>query len=203
MTGVLAIGLASWIVQDGNYTDFVRGYRSAFALEFYSPTGLNGVEPPSHRMVSLSYVGGAHYDAVGRVVYAVEDWWVIDVGVLVFRAETPPPDARPGRWMQGKIYIGVDPFFYFERLALKPAAPALIYDWEIERIELETGPFIEVDPPENWHPSLRKSPVMLRDPARLEYTEVSQTNAWRDDAGNASYILHCKRLEGPARRTLR
>jgi hypothetical protein len=34
------VGLDSWIVQDGNYPDFVTGQRTDFALEFASRGGL-------------------------------------------------------------------------------------------------------------------------------------------------------------------
>ena len=30
------VGLASWVIQDGNYDDFKEGQEVAFALEFYS-----------------------------------------------------------------------------------------------------------------------------------------------------------------------
>ncbi|HYW59089.1 MAG TPA: hypothetical protein VE909_01095, partial [Xanthobacteraceae bacterium] len=95
-------------------------------------------------------------------------------------------------WVRGEIFIGIDPFFYFERLAREPDAPALIYDWEIEKIEMQTAPFIEV------RPRLRE-----RDPARLGWTEIAETDAWKDDGGLADYVLHCRRLDGSPRHAVK
>ena len=98
-------------------------------------------------------------------MHVADDWWVLNVGILVFREERPPTNARRGRWLRGKIYIGIDPFFYFERLARQPGAPALIYDWKIEKIEVQTAPLIEVKPR-----------VMARDPAKLGWREIVETD---------------------------
>ena len=190
MSDLLAVRLASWIIQDGNYGDFKRGDRAAFALEFYASTNLDEVEPETPPMPSLTSAGRALYKALGQVVHIGDDWWALDVGVLIFREEKPPQNVRLGGWMSGDIHVGIDPFFYFESLARQPSAPALIYDWEIEKIEMQTGPFVEVQP------RLRK-----RDPTRLGWSEIDKTDAWEDDGGSADYILHCRRLDRPARRT--
>jgi hypothetical protein len=190
MTDLLTVELASWIIQDGNYGDFTRGNLAAFALEFRASTKLDEVDPERQRRPSLISVGDARYKALGQVVHVSDDWWVIDVGPLLYREEKPPRNARLGGWMGGEIHIGIDPFFYFERLAHQPNAPALIYDWKIEKIEMQTAPRIEVRPR-----------VMERDPARLGWREIAKINAWEDDGSFADYI-HCKRLDGPARRTL-
>jgi hypothetical protein len=79
-----------------------------------------------------------------------------------------------GSWISGEISIGIDPFDYFERLAREPDAPCLIYDWQIEKIERRMG---------------------------LGWSEIDKTDAWKDDRGLAEYLLHCKRLDGPPRRT--
>jgi len=119
-----------------------------------------------------------------------DDWWAIDVGILAFREERPPANVRQGSWLRGSAYIGIDPFFYFERLARQSGAPALIYDWKIVKIEVQTAPFIEVKPR-----------VTERDQSLLGWKEIAETNAWDDDGGHAEYLLHCRRISGPARRT--
>lgn len=182
----LVVGLSSWIIQDGNYRDFARDANSAFALEFYASPPLEDFEPDSVRTPSLTYVGDACYEVVGQVVHVADDWWVIDVGILVFREEKVPTSLRQGSWLRGKIQIGIDPFFYFERLAHQPGAPALIYDWKIEKIEVQAAPLIEVRPR-----------VMERDITKLGWKEIVETSAW-DDEGE--YLLHCNRLDSPARR---
>jgi hypothetical protein len=191
MTDLLAVGLASWIIQDGNYGDFRRGDRKAFALEFFASTDLDKVKAESTTLPSLERGWGAIHKALGKVVHVTDDWWVIDTGILIYNgAEKPPTDVRVGDRVTGEINVGIDPFAYFERLARDPNAPALIYDWEIEKIEMQTSPFVEVQPR-----------LRTRDPRQLGMMEIDATNAWTDDGGAADYVLHCRRLDGPARRT--
>ncbi len=183
MTDTLIVGLAGWIIEDGNYRQFARGAEVAFALELYTSSPLNEVEPDPKLTPSLTHVGNAHYEVLGQVVYVADDWWVFDVGVLAFQEGKPPTNLQQGCWLRGEIFIGIDPFFYFERLAHQPGAPALIYDWKIEKIEVQTSPLIEVRPR-----------VMARDPNQLGWKEIIETNT-RADAGE--YLLHCNRVGGP------
>lgn len=191
MADSLVVGLSSWIIQDGNYGEFSRGNRAAFALEFYAPEELAEIDPGHTPIRSLIHIEGGQYRTSAQVVHVADDWWVINAGILLFREERPPRTVQLGSWLCGHIYIGVDPFFYFERLASQPNAPPLIYDWTIEKIEMQTAPFVEIHPP-----------TLQRDPGQLGWREISSTNAWKDDNGRAEYILHCKRTEAPARRTL-
>ncbi|HEY0910162.1 MAG TPA: hypothetical protein VGD75_08005, partial [Bradyrhizobium sp.] len=142
----LIAGLDSWVIEDGNYPEFTRDAEVAFALELYASSPLEEVEPGSNPAAFLRHIGEANYEVLGQVVYVADDWWVMDVGVLAFREERPPTNLRRGNWLCGKIFIGIDPFFYFERLAHQPGAPGLIYDWKIEKIEVQTSPLIEVKP---------------------------------------------------------
>ena len=192
MADSLVVGLSSWIIQDGNYSDFNRDDQTAFALEFYSSARLAEIDPGPTATPSLIDLGGARYRTSAQVVHIAHDWWVINAGILLFHEERPPRGVRPGSWLEGEIYVGVDPFFYFERLASLRDAPSLIYDWTIEKIEMQTAPFIQTGPR-----------TMERDPERLGWTEVGSTNAWKDDNGRAEYLLHCKRTAGPPRRMLR
>jgi hypothetical protein len=175
MTDLLAVELASWIIQDGNYGDFTRGNRAAFALEFRASTELRGVEPGSTPILSPASAGGSRYEAAGLVVHMTDEWWVIDVGILPYaNVEKCPQNVRLGSWISGEICIGIDPFEYFERLARKPDAPCLIYDWTIEKIEMQTG---------------------------VGWREIDRTDARKDERGLAEYLLHCRRLDGTPRRT--
>ena len=173
------VGLASWIVQDGNYNDFRAGFDAAFALEFYAASGIRKVD--GSFKPQLNHIGGAEYKAWGRVVYMADDWWVIDFGVLAFREEKTPENLNIGDFVECDIYLGIDPFFYFERLGATPVAPALIADWHIEKIEIQTAPFI------------RHGNVLVRDAVLIGWREISETNAWKDDGGIAEYVLTCKR----------
>jgi hypothetical protein len=177
MSDRLIIGLSGWIIQDGNYGHFSRGNQAAFALEFYPPAGLAAFEPKGMAVPSLTYVGNTRYEASGRVVLVADDWWVVDYGVLAFLDQRPPDNIKAGCWVRGEIELGIDPFFYFERLALRPDAPALIYDWEIVKIEAASG--------------LRKT-----DSDQLAWKELINTH----DDPLADYLLHCRRLDSSPRR---
>jgi hypothetical protein len=187
----LTVGLSSWIIQDGNYGDFCRGDDAAFALEFHAARPLEEFEPERTSVPSLIHSEGARYELIGQVVHVADGWWAMDVGILVFRDGEPPRNVGRGSWLRGNAYIGIDPFFYFESLAHSPGAPALIYDWKIINIEMQTAPFVEARPG-----------VLERDPVRLGWTEIVKTDAWHDDGGHADYLLYCKRVDSLPRRTL-
>ena len=87
-----------------------------------------------------------------------------------------------------EVYLGIDPFFYFERLYTLPEIPPLIYSWRINSIGQQTAPFIETR-----EPSGQK--VMIRDEKKLGYKAIGKTDAWKDDGGNAEYVLNCTRLD--------
>jgi hypothetical protein len=177
MTDLVKVELASWIVQDGNYGDFNRGYSAAFALEFRDSTELHEVEPGGTPILSPASAEGARYEAFGQVVHITDEWWAIDVGILIYTFVVEPPrNVQLGSWIGGEICIGIDPFDYFERLAREPDAPALVYDWQIEKIEMQMG---------------------------LGWREIDKTDAWKDDGGFAEYLLHCRLLDGSPRRTRR
>jgi hypothetical protein len=178
------VGLSSWIIQDGNYADVTNGTDAAFAIEFWAEAPL--VECGANPTIrpSRSHLGNATHDIQGQVAYVADDWWVIDVGVLAFREEKPPANVRPGVWLRGEICLGIDPFFYFERLGHQPGAPALVYDWKVEKICEQTAPLIET-----------KSRVLARDPAKLGWREVNETSAREELLGE--YLLYCTYLNGP------
>jgi hypothetical protein len=188
MTDPIAIGLASWIIQDGNYPEFSVGQKSAFALEFHASIPLLHVEPgqdPSPRHV---HTGGAHYSVVGRCIHIEADWWVLDFGMLAYSANGPPVTYAAGDVVHGSIYLGVDPFFYFEDLCRRPDAPPLIYDWQVHQIEIQTAPLVQTGPR-----------LFERDRTKLGWREIRETNAWQDGV-HAEYVLHCAALSEPRHR---
>ena len=184
------VGLSSWIIQDGNCPDFVRGQRASFALEFYSKQALTTCTEVAPSCSPINNEG--RYDVSGRVIHVAEDWWAIDIGVIVFRQERPPAEMSPGRCVRGEIAIGIDPYFYFEQLAKRVDSPALIYDWNLEKIEIQTAPMIQIAPKR-----------LGRDERLLGWREVERTDAWNDDDGHGWYLLHCSRIDGPPRHSLR
>ena len=184
----LSVSLDAWIIQDGNYGDFHVGQHASFAIEFYSEAGLS---PSSPAIASLTPESDSTYRAVGQVVHRGIDWWVIDVGLPMYMEQPPPHGVQVGDWVSGTINVGVDPFFYFERLSKRAASPELIFDWMIERIEMATAPLVEVSPRH-----------FVRDPGGPARVAVPRTDAWQDDNGHGDYVLRCRRLSGPGRRTL-
>ena len=85
--------------------------------------------------------------------------------------------------MSGSLYLGVDPFFWFETHALQPDVPNLFHRWIVREILLETTPW-ENDPVTRWK----------RRGAAKSFRSVQQTNAWTDDGGSAHYVLRVERL---------
>ena len=190
-TGPLVhVALSSWIVQDGNYGDFSVGQEARFALEFYPP---NGLRPVQDRPPHAQHLGDSRYRVVGQVVYVGPDAWVIDVGsVMVFREESPPAHAVVGQRVEGEVYVGIDPFFYFERLHGQPGMPPLTYPWVVRQVLRQTTPWVET----------RNAIVQrcrARDESRRSFVSARETRAWTDDDGHGDYVLVCERTGGPTR----
>jgi hypothetical protein len=190
MIDALHIGLDAWIIQDGNYGDFRRGKTCAFALEFYAPTPLKARHPDAPLKKGMKRLSRQRYAVAGEVTYVKERYWVIDVGVELYTC-TSFPTGELGSFVSGEVNVLVDHFAYFERLALEDGAPALIHDWRIDRIELETTPRIETSPR-----------LVERDRTREGWREVAATDAWKHDGGFANYLLTCTRLTEIGRRSL-
>jgi hypothetical protein len=171
-----AIGLDAWIIQDGNYPDLTRLQRAEFAVEFW-PSG--ELAPSAETAPSVHHAKDCEYDVCARIIAITETCWVVDFGIQVLQESACPSSLAVGDWVSGRVGLGVDPFFYFERLAKDPRLPALVYPWSIHRITLQTAPFV------------RRGGVLVRDETRLGWVDVEQTHAWTDDGGHGSYLLHC------------
>jgi len=126
------------------------------------------------------------YDAAGSVVFADEDCWVVDFGILAFQSTKPPEWVRVGTAVRGNLYLGIDPFFYTEDLRLKVSMPNLYYEWTLRGIELETTP---------WQLAADESgrPLQTRADVAPTFRKVQSTNAWVDDSQHAHYVLECER----------
>ena len=183
----LHVGLESWIIQDGNYADFRTGQDATFALEFV-PT----LQPvPNPVPPRLQHRRGGVYSASGRVVFADAAAWVCDFGVLAYRSEDHPHWAAVGTSVAGEIYLGIDPFDYFERLRKLPGMPVLTYRVSIERIWLETTPWVEG----TGHDGRR---FRHRKDGEPTFREIAATDAWKDDDSSAHYLLECRLREAAA-----
>ena len=186
---MLHVGLSAWIIQDGNYGEFEAGREYLFALEFYPHDMV--VAPTVSSTPRLVHLGNALHEAVGTIVTCIDSAWVIDFGVPAFQEAKPPGWATPGTSVSGRCYLGVDPFFYFERLKNERGIPNLFRQWLIRRIMLETTPWKEeVDP--------HGRKLITRDTTRESYVEVPATDAWNHDAGHGHYILESELRPEPA-----
>jgi hypothetical protein len=182
---LLHIGLASWIVQDGNYEDFRAGESYRFALEFFPHDIAPSTPADESGALDLHHTIGAAHEMRGRVVRATRSNWVVDFGVLAFQNSEPPSWAQPGVLVSGRVYLGIDPFFYREGMKDEPGMPDLLRGWLVRRILLETTPWNE-----STDASARKG--ITRADVPRSFVEVRRTDAWNDDGGHAHYVLECE-----------
>jgi hypothetical protein len=190
MSEPLRIGLDAWVIQDGNYGDFGRGQRRAFALEFHPALPLAARYPDAPLERRITWRKANRYEVRAVVTHAAPDWWVMDAGIELYSTTSLPPCA-PGASVKGEIHISIDHFGYFESWAKAEDAPALIHDWHIDRVELETTPWLEPRPR-----------YFERDATREAWRDVPATKAWNHDGGRANYILTATRLSAHGRHSL-
>jgi hypothetical protein len=183
----LYVGVAAWIIQDENYADFRVGQKTGFALEFY-PASL---KVSDRRSKSAERIKANQYKIWGQVIYHSKTVWVLDAGFLAYQESKPPRYATKGTWVEGEVYIGIDPFMYFEGLDKRPGMPSLTYEFRVDQLFLETTPWITTT-------DEKGRMVIKRDEQKESYGEVAETDAWHDDNGHASYVLKCVRISGPA-----
>ncbi len=183
--GSLDVGIDAWIIQDGNYGDFTVGQKTQFALEFH-PHSLKSSDCKSS---SATHVKASRYQICGQVVYRTKSVWVLDMGFLAYQESSPPRYAGKGSWVEGEIYLGVDPFMYFEHLKNMSGMPSLTYSFRIGQIFLETTPWLTRSD-DSGHS------MMVRDEENESYREVAETDAWNDDNGHAHYVLKCISMDG-------
>jgi hypothetical protein len=180
------VGLSSWIIQDGNYGDFETGKNVDFALEFYSQS----FDKANKKTKSARSLGDAKYDITAEVIYLTEEVWVLDFGLRAFHDSKPPPGTIVGSFVTANIYLGIDPFFYFEELHALPGMLPLIYSWKVASIGQQTAPLIE-----SLNASGQKA--LVRDATKHGYRTIGKTDGWEDGGGNAEYILFCAQLDVP------
>jgi len=190
----LDVFMDSWIIGDGNYSDFSKGETRQFALELWAPAGLKKIEgSEKSSQADQRYT----YAISAEVMFASSEILVIDSGVLAYSATSSDLEAgfRVGDFVKGDVTFGVDPFFYFERLSKLPDVPALIYEWRIEWVEQETTPLIsgKVCGREGY----------VRDQARTRFERVESTSEIIPNPHDIapSYVLHCTKLEAAAMKT--
>lgn len=182
----LNVGVDAWIIQDGNYGDFAVGEKTQFALEFYP----RELKPSGCKSPSAAHLKASRYRVCGQVVYRTKSVWVLDMGFLAYQESPPPRFATKGSWVEGEIYLGIDPFMYFEQLKNRPGMPPLTYGFRIGQILLETTPWLTKTDESG------RTIMTVRDEQNESYREVAETDAWNDDHGHAHYVLQCVSVDG-------
>ena len=183
----IEVGLSSWIIQDGNYGDFTVGQHARFALEFGV---LDGWKRAAEGPLSAENLGASRYRVRARVAFVADGVSVIDAGAFMAFREGGHDGMQLGELVEGLVYLGIDPFFYFEGLYKTPGMPPLSYQWLIREIQLETTPWRDGKLPNGAR-------IRERDDSKESFTPVAATNAWHDDGGNGHYILRCTRESEP------
>lgn len=184
------IGLSSWIIQDGNYGDFAVGDDTQFALEFYSEE----IKKSDDQKIKMERIEDAQYIVNGLVVFLDEEFLVIDVGILIYWQYSKRKFGfKKGDYITGNVWIGIDPFFYFESGYKNKGIPELIYNWKIRDIKIETAPFIDKTDDAG-------RVIRIRDENKLNKVSIQKTDAWKDDNGYGDYIFICELLNGKPKR---
>lgn len=177
--GEWLVSMSSWVIQDGNYPDFVTGERRTFALEFFDK-GLRDSPPGVHSAVGS---GDGFYEIAAEVAYSAKDVVLLDFGLLAY-SDSNEPAATPGSWRSGNVLLEVDHYSYVEFHAKRQGIPPAVYAWTITGIWRQTAPYI-LDPGTAFK-------QYIRDPERLGYTSLDRTDAWHDDGGHADYLFRCR-----------
>lgn len=169
------IGLEGWVLQDGNYTDFVTGETRQFALECSYDRG-NRLKGEAGAGIACRYTGsGTAYEVEAEVLRVNnqfrEDAYVVDFGLRAYTCELLTKgmkSPRVGERVFGSLHLFVDYFEYFERLGQLPGMPGLIYTWTVEEIQMDTTPRVAVDRDDPRFPigGPYEGPELIRDMAR-------------------------------------
>jgi hypothetical protein len=175
------VALDSWVISDGNYDNFEVGSARRFALEFWTEGLAGSASGPRH----VAALGENRLEIRGEVVHARGGLLMLDFGLLAYREERRPT-AKHGDWLTGIVWLGVDPFFYFETYAHNDGVPAAIYSWEITGIWRQTAPRISV--PMN----VPAGTAMVRDPKQLGWVQLERTGAAPQDDISPEYLLRCR-----------
>jgi hypothetical protein len=184
----LHIYMDSWIIGDGNYADFSVGETRQFALEFWAPSLLSRTQ---NQESSITADPRYTYHVNARVAFSNADILVIDFGLLAYSEASADLQLGfgTGDFVTGDIRLGVDPFFYFERLSKLQGVPPLVYEWRIDLIQQETTPMIigEICGRRGY----------VRDESRTSFAQVESTQDVIPNPNDVapSYVLHCTKLE--------
>lgn len=167
----LFVGIDSWVIQDGNYPDLAVGQSLAFALEF-RPLAVN---PTKTAVVTCRRLEANRYRVDARVLYASDDFWVIESGFRAYEGRQPPRFAKRNEFVSAEIQLGIDPFFFRSELCHRPGVPPLEREYRVESLSMTA-----------------------RDAGGFEgAVEIFETRAVDDLDGRAYYVAECEVVDRP------
>ncbi len=178
-----SIGLDSWIIRDGNYEEFEAGKDYDFAVEFYS----KHIEKSEKTEIMCSHLFSGLNRIQAKVVFIGSECWIIDLGFLAYTKMENKNGFQVGDFIEMEAYLGIDPFYYFEELNAIKDIPPMIYHWRLNKILLDTTPWITKK-------NKRGESGRIRNLSESSSESIQQTNSWDDDDGSAAYILDVKLL---------
>jgi hypothetical protein len=191
----LDIYIENWIISDGNYRHFCEGETRDFALEFYAPKDLTKVALSSKHFRASS---GYTYDVSAEIVFISEAICVLDFGLAAYSESSSTLKAgyQLGDFVQGRISLGIDPFFYFEQLSKISGVPPLIYEWRINSVEQDTSPLVptEIGGRQGYRKLTGRSFHAVR---------ATSENVTVPNEISPLHVLHCTKLDRPASSTFR
>jgi len=185
-------------VMDGPYQDVHCGQ----TIELL--TGFNAIslEPTIKAEKSSIALGDFEYMFVSEVSYMnklINSFCVLNIGFNIAVGYSNFKGAVVGSYLigQGFLFVSDDNLWY--NFGTDPTYPPLVYTWQINRIRLNTTPYITVTTPVG-------NKTQERDQSRLSFVESAKTDVWEDlkkyGLGSAQYVLHCTLLDIPPKFTL-
>jgi hypothetical protein len=175
---VWTVGIQAWVIQDGNYDEFLVGRRYDFQVE-----GLPLMVEQSEvgEVPQVRHVERGRHEFSGAVLkFLGHGAWVIDFGVYCYGDAPLPKGLRIGDALAGAVSFFLSSPAVYEQ-AFESEAPFRTYSWRVEGIRRETAPLVE------------EGRVRRRDLAKAGYVGVQATNALADDPA-AFYLLDCTLL---------
>jgi hypothetical protein len=175
------LGTQAWVIQDGNYEDFALGQRYSSAVTaFPHPVeGSSSAGAPQTRPLE----DGRYAFSCAILKFAGYGAWVIDFGIHCYGKAALPEGAQVGDVLAGEVRFFLPyPAVYQE--GFDSAASHSTYSWQVERIRVETTPWL-----------VGEDGVHRRDSNKIGYVDVESTNAETDEGGSADYLFDCKLLD--------
>lgn len=175
------IGVLSGLIQDGNY---YNNFESKKVYEFAVNFSVRNIKKSNNEYIFMKHLGNTNYLATGKIVFVKENFWVVDFGILMSSFVMLPEyihEISIGNYITGEIHLDID-FSYSFYSSKFEGLPALIYNWEVDKIVSVIAPDYD-------------DITFERNKDKWKYIEIPATNAWKDNGGDAYYILECQKLD--------